>query len=281
MSLHEELTGYERRAGDQASIRDGERTELYSVTQLGVAYGFGQGFSGQLTLPLVARTFDEYSRFSKRTRTDTGIGDMVLSGHYTLYHADTPNRAFRVTSYAGVKVPTGDTGSLNQLDESEEEAPVGVFGRDHVAAASLGADALNFGSGSFDFPFGASASVRYERAFLTGLAQYTVRTEGSFDYEFGDGLALNLSSGYFLVHSDEGSLDARVVVSGERKADDRREGTSIPESDLTHLFLGPAIQWGSNSGWLASVSVEIPVYRDQRTGVKPDYRLQASVGSRF
>lgn len=281
--LFEELTSYERRSQDRASIRDGERTETYSVTQIGASYGIGPRFSAQLTLPFIVREFEEYTSFRRRERTDSGIGDVILSGHYALLEENAPDAALRMIAYAGVKFPTGDTGSLDLLATGgeEEEHGAAALARHHTSGAGLGADALNFGTGSFDFPFGASAFARKGRAFLSGFAQYTLRTEGSFDYEFGDDIVFETSPGYFVWLSDDNALDARLIFSGESKADDERDGEKRRETDLTHLYLGAGLRYSGWKGISAGVSLELPVYRDQRTGVLPEYRVQASVAKRF
>src|SRR5690606_24318449 len=88
-----------------------------------------------------------------------------------------------------------------------------------VRSAVHGHD-IALGSGSFDGIFGTNIWGRYRRATLAASVQYLLRSEGSFDYRYGNDLLWSVSPGYYLILEDPHSVSLRLTASGETKGKD-------------------------------------------------------------
>src|SRR5207302_6134331 len=151
-----------------------------SVSQLFAGYNFNDRFGLQFNLPVLYRSFKRPEGFEIDRGTESGIGDVSLIGNFLVYRRLQENFTFSCSVLGGIKFPTGGTDRI-QEEFNEVEMPgapeSGIHGHD-----------LTLGSGSFDGIVGAGIFTRWKRLFLTANAQYAIRTQGDFDYQFANDL---------------------------------------------------------------------------------------------
>ena len=283
--MSEQLTEFDRPA-DQApnSVRDGEFVREFSTTQFVFGYDMSDRFGLESTIPFIIREFDRVERFRTDHETDAGIGDVVLSGNYLPLDYRKADVLVLGGLTAGIKFPSGRTGTLERI--STEEA--GSIARTefqhllhHVVGAS-GGRALTFGSGSLDFPFAAHFLGRFDRYLFLASAQYTVRTEGAFDYEFADDFLWSVGPGWYFVLGHEHTIAARVSLSGEDKGKDKLDGELVSGSAISNLYVGPELLFTVGSRMTGELGLEVRVTDDDPgSTIVPDFRIRGSVSYRF
>lgn len=267
--------------------RDGEILREYNTTEISATYDFNKRWSVQASLPIISREFYEFQDFRRRTDNDAGIGDVSLLGYYVpVIHADLDTTFYWGLS-TGVKFPTGDTDSLQ---EAEQESFSRLSFEDsqlahHVGSVSgIQGRGPTLGSGSFDFPFGTRIFARYKRFFFYGSFQYTVRTEGDYNYQFDDDIVWNAGPAAYLYLGDHDfSIALRAVLSGEDKGDDEVNGETLDNTSISNVYLGPEILITARGRFTGELGVDIPVSTTSSSDAleEPDYRIRAAVGYRF
>lgn len=243
-----------------------------SVTQVTAAYNFSSEFAFQINTPIVVRNYDHFERFAKVRDTEAGLGDMSVMGTYSPYSwDDAENRVF-VASFAGLKVPTGDTGSLTRIaSEGGDSADVQIQGR-----------GLTLGSGSVDVPLGLVAYGRNGRAQLFSSVQYTIRTEGAADYQFANDLSWSAAPGWLFLLGDEESIATSLVVSGESKGGDHVNDQLLPKTAVTNVYMGPELFYSATDRISLLLGVDLPISIDVGgAAVKPETRSRAMVTVAF
>lgn len=284
LAVSEQYTDYDRPAGTpENSVRDGEFVRGYSTTQFSIAYDATQAFGLQFTLPLIVRRFDDTENFRTDTETDSGIGDLSLVGSYSFLSHRDPNLFLDAGFIGGLKFPTGDTGDLGDIsNQVESTSERGLVLRHHQIGTASGGRALTFGSGSYDYILGLNLLTRYQRYLALSYAQYTIRTEGDFDYEYADDFLWSVSTGYYLYLGHDASLAALVALSGEHKGKDHLAGELVEGSQVSNLYLGPQLVFTLTERIGADVSWEFRLTdEDAGATVVPDHRLRAGFSYRF
>ncbi|MCC6954993.1 MAG: hypothetical protein IT290_12820 [Deltaproteobacteria bacterium] len=276
LSVNEQYTNFDRvSARENESIQDGEAAREYSTTMLSLGYDLADSAGVQLSLPIIARRFDEYTTYRASSESETGIGDATLAASYTPISKKSVDEAWIVGVFGGVKFPTGDSGSL------EEAEPQPTIARHHPVGGGSSGRALSLGSGSFDFPLGMFALTRLNRAFVLANVQYTIRTQGDFDYEFADDLVWSAGPGAYVLLHDDYTVALRAVLGGEAKGRDQHNGALVDGSAITETYLGPEVIFtvGPLSGELG---VDFRVTdEDGDALVVPDFRVRAGLSYRF
>lgn len=279
LSVSEQYTDFNR-AEDipENSVRDGEFVRGFSTTQFALSYDITEEVGLQLTLPLIARRFDEVERFRNTTDSDAGLGDLSLVGTYTFLNHNTGSSAFLGGFTGGVKFPTGETGVLRDVSAIEGSALL----KHHSIGAASGGRALTFGTGSYDYILGLHALSRFERYLLLSYAQYTIRTEGDFDYEFADDLLFSVGSGYYFLLSHDFTMAGLLALSGEFKGKDKLDGARLDGSAISNLYLGPQLLFTLNEKVGAELGFDFRITDEDRGAtVVPEARLRAGVSYRF
>lgn len=263
------------------SVRDGEFVRKFSTTQFALAYDFTGKFGMQVTLPVVARRFEEVEQYRRSVKSDAGIGDASLVGTYSFLNVRKGDWTTLAGVTGGVKFPTGDTGVLRDIS-NEESLPALSLTRHHSISTAGGGRALTFGTGSYDYIFGFNVFSRYQRHLVLGSVQYTVRTEGDFDYEFADDFLWSIGSGYYLLVEHDRNIAALLTLSGEHKGKDHLDGGLVEDSAISNLYLGPQLLGTFNDRIAAEASLDFRVVDDSDDGaVIPDIRIRAGVSYRF
>lgn len=174
---------------------------------------------------------------------------------------------------AGIKLPTGDSRRL--LEEFNEVdvpgAPVsGIHGHD-----------LTLGTGSYDGIFGGQTSLRYKNFFFQGDLQFTLRGDGSHQYNFANDLAWSGGPGCYFIRRRDAIFGLQFVVSGEHKDVDRFRGQPAEDTGVTSVFLGPKIV-AAYKKISVEIAAELPAMIDNTAlQAVPDYRLRGGFVVRF
>lgn len=295
LSLAEQFTSYEL-TSNALALRDGELIKGYSATQLTAGYDFSKHFSAQLTLPYIVRDFDHIESFRRQRKTESGIGDASLLLNYAPLGADAWEFPIFWVVSGGVKLPTGDSGSLDRLvGAGQAGAGEASAARDlprpdpsmlahHPIATLSGGEgrALTLGSGSVDYLLGTSVLARKERLLFFASLQYTIRTEGDFDYEFDDDLVWSAGPAYLLLLDDAYTAALKASVSGEHKGNDTLEGRTVRSTAVSNVFFGPELLVSIGKTTSLQAAFELPVHTEDFGGVvEPEWRMRLSAAYRF
>jgi hypothetical protein len=239
-----------------------------SVTQFSLSYNVSSQVAVQVNAPLVVRNYDHFERFSKVRDTEAGLGDASILTTFSPYSYTDVEERFFVAGVAGLKLPTGDTGSLTRVaNEGAESADVRIQGR-----------GLTLGTGSVDMPVGLVTYARSGRWQVFGSAQYTFRTEGAADYRFADDLAWSAAPGWLFVLGEERSLSCSLVISGEDKGSDRLAGEALPRTAAHNVYLGPELFYAVSNKLSVQVGIDLPIALDVGgAAVEPETRSRLAL----
>jgi len=273
VSVFEQTTRFEKgNDDDYYSIKNGEIIKNYSTTQVNLSYGISENFSLQVSVPYVIRTFDKISNFRGESASDSGFGDAsILTQFQDKFELGEGIKLFPVL-YAGLKLPTGDTGSLGSVTGSKHHTITGAVGAGRV---------LTFGSGSYDVPLGGSLTLTKDRALLTIGAQYTIRTEGSFNYKFANDLFWYTNPGYFVFLDDDFSLSLTAFLSGENKGADKQLDQRVSLSSFSNIFLGPSMGFSYKGNLTGELAYQRRMTDKDNSIIVPEDRLRVALSYRF
>jgi hypothetical protein len=245
-----------------------------SISQLIVGYNFNKRFGIQFNAPIIYRSFQRPEGFETDRGTESGIGDVSLIGRFTAYRHQTEDTTILANLLGGVKFPTGDTDRIKE-EFNEVEIPgapeSGIHGHD-----------LTLGSGSFDGIIGANFYARHRRAFFSAGVQYSIRSEGDFNYQFANDLSWSGGPGWLLVLREGFTLSLQANISGETKGKDTFQGAKAEDTGITTLYVGPEfnVTWRENLN--AEIGVDLPVIiNNTALQAVPDYRVHAALTWRF
>jgi hypothetical protein len=192
------------------------------------------------------------------------FGDLELDAKYVLKRQQMDGFPVDLALFGSVKFPTGETG---------ERTPQGVL-----------FDAENQpGTGSWDGTLGVSASKRWGDWGASGAASFTLKTEGSQDFEAGDLFRLSAGASRKLKAEPAGwKLYPSMGVQGLIEFQGRDRG----EIDRNHggetIYAVPGFAAKPIDRLVLSVAVPVPVYQHLNgTHQKQDYSVVFSVGLRF
>lgn len=284
VGMFEQLTTFDRaQALPENSIKDGDLGRDYSSTQFIVGYDLTDRAGLQLSLPLISRRYDEIQNYRSTTKTDTGLGDITLTGNYTFLNFTGVAWTASLGGFLGVEFPTGDSGSLQ--DESND-AIVGDVNQLIFKHSSIGGGAGSqeptLGSGSYDYIFGGYGLLRYERFVAFSDLQYSIRTEGDYDYQFGNDLLTNFSPGYYIYLEHDWAVAGLVSFSGEFKDKDQIESSDVAGSGVSNLYLGPALIASFGDRLAGELRYEFRITdEDAGASVVPEAKIRASLGYRL
>ncbi len=258
-----------------------------SITQALVGYNFTPRFAAQLNLAYINRTYSRPEHFATDQGTEQGIGDASLSGSFLITRYDAEDVTHTWNVFAGVKLPTGSSSRLEEEfhEHEEPDAPEsGIHEHEEPDAPESGIHGhdLALGSGSWDGIVGSSAYYRYQRVFTTAAVQYSIRTEGDYDYRYANALAWEAGIGTYLLLTDDHSLALELLASGDHKRTDTFQGEDAADTAINAVYLGPKLVGTWKTKLAAELGVEIPV-RIQNSAFQtvPDVRVRAGFTWRF
>jgi len=218
-----------------------------SVTAIG--YGITEKLAVFTVVPIINRnvTIDNVS-----TKT-SGLADIKTFARYQIYQKDGPGRTTRIASFAGVNIPTGQTGQTS-------DGGTGFFGGLIVTRASTN---WNF-DGQIEYTANGQNSG-FARGNETAI-------DASLQYRINDHNG-NVNTKGYLFTVLEASLiyaDANAVAN---IADVNSGGTTA--------FITPGLQY-STKRWIAETAVQIPVIKDLNgTALQPGVTVIASMRVNF
>jgi hypothetical protein len=288
-SLDNQHTSYSKtERGKTYSQKSGDLVETYSTTQISGGYDLSSRAGVQLTVPVIYRAAENFENYKSASESDTKLGDILLSSNYSLLTFESPKGAqFILGSSFGVKLPTGDTGTLESFSQEKQGRTAGVsdvttsFQKHHPASTASGGRALTFGTGSVDYIFGLSFFGRMQRWLVMGATQYSLRTEGDFGYEYADDFIFDFGPGYYFYIQDEQTAALRLALTGEFKERDHVNGELVDGSGFSNLYLGPEILVNLET-MLLRVGVDFRMSSDEAGAtVMPDTRIRSGWTWRF
>ena len=264
------------------------------ITQVVLGWQFIPRLGVQVNLPFIYRDFRRLEHGRPTDGTVGGPGDMSILTNVLAYSEPVGEQGlFHLNLLGGLKLPTGDSELLaEELDED---------GHAHAAVArglhprhTTGPGAANgtenavhghdlaLGSGSVDGLVGGDMMLSWRRVFFSGLLQYAIRGEGSFDYRYANDLLFAAGPGVWAWLGHESTLAVQAVLNGETKGKDTQAGMSKDDTAITTLYLGPRLTGTWEPSWSAELAAELPVYRNNTSlQIMPDYRIRAAAIWRF
>lgn len=269
-----------------------------SNTQFVGTYDLSDHFGVQLNLPYISRSFKRVENGEAQTGAEAGLGDMSLLARIVPYRYKGCDTAVNLQFFAGVKIPTGDSGRLKEELEEEQMHTDHVSQHsqslilkhddeeqeehEEIPSAFHGHD-LALGSGSYDFPVGASIFAQADKFLLLGNLQYVFRTKGDHFYEYADDLTYSAGPGYLLALSHSYTIATGVNLSGEYKGKDKGKGGEIQgDTGVRSMFVGPQVMVTSGESLSGQLGFDLPL-NVNNTGFQavPTYRLRAGITYRF
>ena len=284
-----------------------------SVTQVSAQYDATDATAFQLVLPVVGRDYRRIEDGQATKGSETGIGDMTLLMHYIPVRYAKGDTLVRLRVFGGVELPTGDAHFLGEesaeghheepADSHDEEAGSHDEGADedmeqghhsmiprhngvvHGAPAenAIHGHDLALGSGSFDFPLGAGITTQFSKFIFAADAQYTIRTEGAYSYQYANDWVWSTAVGHYLYLTDDSQVALRARLSGQYKGyDTGKGGIEYTDTAFNGKFIGPELtalvahQWQGVLGW------DIPIdVNNSDLQITPSYRIRAALTYRF
>lgn len=285
LSLSEQYTSYERVDAERNLGRDTEVTESYSTTQLAVGYDFTEQVGLQANIPFIVRGFDRIRDYREDNGTESGLGDISLSLNALPFAHREGDTTALLSIAGGVKLPTGDSGAIDDTlnASTERDALVDSVAHHNIGASTgLGGRILSLGTGSTDYILATGFYGRFRRAMLTANVQYALRTEGDFDYRFNNELIVSGGPGYYLLLDDAYAVALQTTVSAEVKDNDRLDGVEVPGSQVENVYAGLALLLSAQGRYSAEIGFELPTDAErQDSDIVPDYRLRTAFSVRF
>lgn len=227
-----------------SDIVGGVEREANTIEARGVlGYGLTPRLAAFVVVPLVhldgrvgAAEFDEF-----------GVGDAEILARYELLRRDGLGRTFRLAPFAGLRLPSGESGETG-------DGSLDIFGGLIATFATV--------DWQIDAEIGADANREAD------------------GFERGDAAHVNLSLqrrlGTLGPSGDE-VLYGVIEMSGVYAAEDRIAGAENPDSGGAQVFVAPGLQVASRRR-IADVAVRVPVSTDMNgTALAPDFAVFASV----
>jgi hypothetical protein len=141
---------------------------------------------------------------------------------------------------------------------------------------------IALGSGSFDSLVGGQMFALYDRYYWRTEIQYTVRTRGSFGYEYADDLIVDAGTGVYLWRNDTYRVGLGAAVASDTKGKDNVHGNKLDDTGITSLYAGPHLTFTWANSLDAELIVDIPgILNNTSLQIVPDYRIRAGLAWRF
>jgi hypothetical protein len=281
LGLAQQYTAYEAAStGAAAEILD-EQSLDSSVVQLYAAYRISERFEVQANVPYIYRDYKRTKGRLSESGDEFGFGDSSVLVSYEPWQLRDGSQLLTWRLYSGIKLPTGDDDRLKEEAEEGVER-IAQLSHGQVDGSLVSGADLALGSGSIDIPFGTSLLYQFNRLQFSADVQYVLRNEGSYDFEYGDGLFFSVGSGGHVYVDHDSQLALRLKFSGDFKDKDSIRGDEITKSDQNKLFLGPEVLFTHGQRLLARLGYDFVVADDSESrGIQPEGRLSCALSYRF
>ncbi len=312
LSLAEQFTALDRVQTDGHYTENTYNQFLKSsVTQVSGQYDVSNSTSLQMVMPVVSRTWRRIEDGDVQRGSDAGIGDITFLAHYVPVNYSNGDVLARLRVFGGVELPTGDAHYLGEEsapghhgdgEDSHGGEREGSRGDSHggighhsitqkhngtvhgpQSANVVHGHDITLGSGSWDFPLGAGLFTQWRRFIWQTDAQYTIRTEGAFDYQFANDWTWATAVGHYLYLEDDAQVALRARLSGQYKGYDTGEGGArFDDTAFNGTFLGPEVTAVVTRSWQAILGYDLPInVNNSDTQITPTYRIRAALTYRF
>lgn len=168
------------------------KKEAWWTQTLTAFHSYSEDFTVLTTLPFSIKTnidYDETANLNPGTLT-SGIGDVTVTGRYTVLRKSTLESALIGGFLAGIKLPTGSTNLRDQQGNPVDR---------HALP----------GTGSWDFDLGFSGSLAYSSGLQFTLdAAYRISTTGKWaerDHRFGNTFNYAAKAFYRVAQGSDGA----------------------------------------------------------------------------
>ena len=218
-----------------------------SVTAMG--YGITEKLAVFTIVPIISRdvTIDNVSTSA------SGLADIQTFARYQMYQKDGPGRTTRIASFAGINIPTGQTGETSD--------------------------------GSTDF-FGGLILTRASTNWnFDGQIQYTVNGQKN-GFARGNEAVIDASLQY-RINNHNGNVNTNgylfTVLEASLVYTDANEITNIADANSggTTAFITPGLQYATKR-WIAETAIKIPVVKNLNgTALQPGVTGIASMRFNF
>lgn len=205
-------------------------------------YGLTPRFTLFAIAPLLEKELEVATPLGRRSRGDSGLGDVTLLARYTAWQRDAPGRTLRLAPFGGVEAPTG------RDDAGDDLGPL--------------PPSLQLGSGSWDPVAGAVFTYQTLSRQTDASASYQFNTEAN-GFEAGDEARLDFSYQHRVWPRELGAgvpaflytvLESNLVWRDR----DAMDGADVVDSGGTTWFLAPGLQY-VHKRWVLEAAVQVPV----------------------
>jgi len=237
---------------DQSSSADVDRRQLSLISVLG--YGISSKWSAFGVLPIrdVSLSINTQSTTGQR-KNDSAIGDTELFGRYEALRIDNLGSTYRVATFAGIRLPTGELGLSS-------DGTTDIFGGVIYTSANVNRNfnvQLRYDLNGNDNQFSAGDSFNADLSWQRRIApqKITARTLG---FWFA-------------------ALETNLNYSARNRFADQLDG----DSGGFTASVSPGIQYITRR-WTAEMAVRIPLIHDLNgAALEPDYTIFTGIRANF
>ena len=175
---------------------EAERQKLEShIWQIMTNYFVSDVFSLQINIPLIRREFTRFNGNSFAKGEEEGLGDVTFLAKYIPLQKHYGKLNYRLELFGGLKTPTGNSDPLAEILIEPS-----LLRHGGIAGSLIGGDDLTLGTGSYDTVIGSTLYLQHSRIHILGNLQYMIKTEGDYNYKFGnDSLSVVFKSWILLI----------------------------------------------------------------------------------
>ncbi|MBA4386453.1 MAG: hypothetical protein C0404_00645 [Verrucomicrobia bacterium] len=272
LSIAEQYTHFGTIRQDGTKVDNAANQKLESsITQFVPSYQITDRFGVQLSAPFIYRSYRRVEAGAIEKGTEQGLGDISLIGYGRLYEFMNLKVMFAWDVMGGVKFPTGDSDRLGEELNETEPVP-------GVPESAVHGHDLALGSGSYDGLVGTGIVFAWQRLFCSGAVQYSIRTEGDFDYQCANDVMWNVKPGAYLWLDKKGSVALKCVVQGEKKGRDTFLGEKTEDTGIETILVGPELDFTWQDELSAAAGMAFPTSTDNTAlQLVPDHKIYAAL----
>jgi hypothetical protein len=269
---------------------DNERVDS-SITQFVLGYTFSRRAHVQVNVPFINRDYRRVTATGTESGKETGVGDIMLVGRYSVVQTVFPNSILNLDVVGGLKLPSGSTDRLGEdpipVPEAAE-ARESSFSRQSIegprphhdgetSISGVHGHDLTLGTGSVDGMIGTRLFTSYRRLFFAAGVQYMLRTEGDYKYHYANELQWNSSIGAYVLLNHDYTFALESWIHGETKGKDTQNGVRIDDTSVTALYIGPKARFSYRDRTNADFGIGFPVIQNTTDlQIVADWRIRAA-----
>ncbi len=215
-------------------------------------------------IPFLNKEMKMTKEGTRRSRGDSGAGDLKLLAKYQFFQKDTRNSTLRMTFLGGIKLPTG------KYNASDAEGPL--------------PRPLQLGSGSFDILGGPIITYVKDRLGINAEVNFRKNTEAD-NYQFGDILSTNFVLGYRIlprVYETYPSpyITAFLELLSQFSGNDQENRVKLGNTGGKLVLISPGIQYVLSRTFLLEASFQFPIFQELN-GTQLAFDFSSTFGIRW